>query len=83
MHADSPAAGFRQGGSPDIVRELEILGLQRDDLDPVTIVNAARAKLRRIREADGGERAVSRVVTSLIVEARDQLLERAVCGKPS
>lgn len=63
-----------------IDRPHEILGLRRDELDPLTIVNAALAKLRSIRAADGGEPAVSRAVRSLIVRARDQLLEQSVSG---
>lgn len=75
---ESTAVQTANGSSID--RPHEILGLRRDELDPLTIVNAAWAKLRSIHAADGEERAVSRAVRSLIVRARDQLLEQTVSG---
>lgn len=76
---ENAAVSAANGGLID--RPHEILGLRRDEVDPLTIVNAAWAKLRSIRAADGGERAVSRAVRSLIARARDQLLEQTVSGR--
>lgn len=74
------STAVQAASASSIDRPHEILGLRRDERDSITIVNAAWAKLRCIRRADGGERGVSRAVASLIVRARDQMLEQTVSG---
>ncbi len=60
--------------------EAEILGLEPDDLDPVTIIVAAQLRLRGHRRQTGAARGACRTSEEVrrIVSARDSLLKRTV-----
>lgn len=60
--------------------EAEILGLEPDELDPVTIIVAAQLRLRGHRRRTGGPRGAGSTSDEVrrIVSARDSLLKRAV-----
>lgn len=68
--------------------EAEILGLEPDDLDPVTIIVAAQLRLRGHRRQTLASRGAGRSSDEVrrIVSARDSLLRRTVArcaGNPA
>ena len=55
----------------------EMLGLAADESEPSTIIHAARQRLDAVRDAGGSEEGVRAAVVSLIVAARQALLQQA------
>jgi len=55
----------------------EILGLAADESEPGAIIRAARQRLDAVRDAGGSDEGVRAAVVSLIVAARQALLQQA------
>ena len=74
---DEPSSLDAAEGFFGLEKPHEILGLAADDLQPDSIISAARRRLDAIRDASGSEDGVKAAVVSLIVAARQALLRQA------